>query len=169
MHTLAPVAPSIPACAGMTKKKKTHAISNALRHTRLPYLDERGEEGVMPPQFRSNEKGAIARLDNPASTMTEICRVSDVPAEGGLRIVLPGRPPLAVFRVGDDYLVIDDTCTHGEASLSEGVVEGTDIVCPYHLGAFCLKTGEPTAAPCSIPLRTYPAERRGDRVFARLG
>src|SRR5690348_11659639 len=109
---------------------------------------------------------ADADMSVASPAMTEICRVADIPAEGGLRVLLPDNPPFAVFRVGDGFFVTDDTCTHGEASLTEGVVEGTEIICPYHLGAFCLRTGEPTAAPCSVALRTYPAERRGAFVVA---
>ena len=103
------------------------------------------------------------------SGMIAICAISDVPVDGGLRVDLPGRPSLAVFRVGSAYFVTDDECTHGNASLSDGVLDGDEVICPYHLGAFCVRTGEPTRAPCHVPLRIYPAELRGDRIFASLG
>ncbi len=97
-----------------------------------------------------------------------VCRTSDVPTEGGLQVIIAPSKVLAVFRVGEEYFVTDDECTHGNASLSEGELDGDDIICPYHLGAFCLRTGEPTVSPCSIPLRTYPVEMRGDVIFALL-
>jgi ethylbenzene dioxygenase ferredoxin component len=57
----------------------------------------------------------------------------------------------------DGIFITDDTCTHGSASLSEGYLEGDVIECPFHGGAFDIRTGEPTAFPCAEALRTYAA------------
>jgi nitrite reductase/ring-hydroxylating ferredoxin subunit len=100
--------------------------------------------------------------------MIPVCRISDIPTQGGLRVELSGRPPIAVFRVGTEYFVTDDTCTHGDASLAEGEVIGVEIECPFHQGAFDLRTGRPTARPCSVPLRTYGTELRGDTLYAAI-
>ena len=58
----------------------------------------------------------------------DLCAVDDIPEGAGLQIPLADRPPLAVFRVGEDIHVTDDTCTHGEASLCEGEVEDDIVV-----------------------------------------
>jgi len=94
-----------------------------------------------------------------------LCNISDVPAEGGFRRELPGDVTVAVFRSGDEYFVVDDLCTHGSASLADGEVMGEDIACPYHFGTFSLRTGEPTGAPCTMPLRTYPATVRDGVIY----
>lgn len=74
------------------------------------------------------------------------------------RVVVDGLPPLCVVRLESGALhVVDDTCTHGEASLADGFVEGDDIECPWHSGKFCLKDGRATAMPASDPIRVYPA------------
>jgi nitrite reductase/ring-hydroxylating ferredoxin subunit len=85
-----------------------------------------------------------------------LCRLAAVPDDQGLRVNIAGYPPLAVFRLDGQAHVTDDTCTHGEASLCEGEIEDGAVVCPYHLGAFDIRTGRPVAAPCSIALRVYP-------------
>ena len=100
--------------------------------------------------------------------LTRLCRALDVPEDGGLRVELPGRLPLAVFRIGSEYFVTDDRCTHGEGPLSDGTIVGDEIVCPFHMGAFCLRTGAPTAPPCIEPLRTYVAVIRDGEVFGVL-
>jgi nitrite reductase/ring-hydroxylating ferredoxin subunit len=100
--------------------------------------------------------------------LTRLCRAADVPEDGGLRVELPGRLPVAVFRVGSEYFVTDDRCTHGEGPLSDGTIIGEEIVCPFHMGAFCLRTGEPTAPPCVEPLRTYAAVIRDGEIFGAL-
>ena len=73
------------------------------------------------------------------------------------KIDLPGRPPLAVFHLeGGEFCVTDDTCTHGEASLCDGFVEGDEVECPFHSGKFCVRDGRATAFPCEEPIRVYP-------------
>ena len=38
-----------------------------------------------------------------------------------------------------------------------------------HFGGFDVRTGKAVLAPCSIDLKTYPVEVRGDEVYALLG
>lgn len=97
-----------------------------------------------------------------------LCSIAEIPDFGGLQVLLDGREPVGVFKSGEDYYVTDDTCTHGEASLCEGEVDGDEIVCPYHMGRFDIKTGEPTLAPCSIPLRVYRVEIRDGTLYAEI-
>lgn len=85
-----------------------------------------------------------------------LCRCDEVEEGASRQVELPGRKPLAVFRLEDTFHVLDDTCTHGNAFLSEGDVEGCQVFCPFHSGAFDIRTGEATVAPCVKPVRTYP-------------
>lgn len=97
--------------------------------------------------------------------MIKLCRASDVPEGGGLRVEIPGREAIAVFFNGSEYFATADACTHGSASLAEGEIVGDDIVCPFHAGAFDLRTGEATAAPCTEPVRTYKILVRGGDIY----
>lgn len=90
-------------------------------------------------------------MDNP----TRLCRAEQVEADSPLRVHPEGCPPLAIYRVEQDVFVTSDVCTHGNASLSEGMQEGTSIECPFHGGRFDIRTGEATAFPCRDPLKTY--------------
>ncbi len=74
------------------------------------------------------------------------------------RVVVEGLPALALFKLDDGSChVTDDACTHGDASLSEGFVEGDEIECPWHSGRFCIRDGRPTAPPAGVAIRVYPA------------
>ena len=75
---------------------------------------------------------------------------------------------LALCRVKGKFYATEDTCTHGQASLSEGVVVGDVIECPIHQGRFCVKTGEPKGGPVSIPLRTFSTKVEDNRVFVQV-
>jgi nitrite reductase/ring-hydroxylating ferredoxin subunit len=95
--------------------------------------------------------------------MTTLCLVGDL-ADGQARRVLIGTHPVAVFRIGDNFHVTDDTCTHGFASLAEGDIEGCRVFCPWHGGAFDVTTGDPVGEPCTVALKTYACSVRDGRV-----
>lgn len=94
----------------------------------------------------------------------DLCATDDVWEGAGLRVVAPGFGALAVFNVDGRFFVIDDTCPHGAASLSEGYVEDGQVECPWHAGRFCIRSGKPLSGPVNVPVRTYPARVAGGRV-----
>ena len=109
---------------------------------------------------------ALARPAQPANRIDRLCGVDEVPVGDVRRVKVDGRPPLAVFNVAGEFFVTDDTCTHGMASLSEGFVEDGIVECPWHGGAFDVRTGAPARHPCNIALRSYAVEIRDGAVFA---
>lgn len=87
----------------------------------------------------------------------QLCRADKLEEGAPLAVTLPSMPPLAVYRLGDSYFVTDNTCTHGNAMLTEGYQDGGIIECPFHGGTFDIQTGEAKTFPCQVALRTYPA------------
>lgn len=86
--------------------------------------------------------------------MIPVCRLEDLPEGESVRIETT--PPIAVFRTEDGELyAIDDTCTHQDASLSEGWLEGCLVECPLHAASFDLRTGLPTCLPARRAVRTH--------------
>jgi nitrite reductase/ring-hydroxylating ferredoxin subunit len=97
--------------------------------------------------------------------MERLCATSDI-SEGEVRqVTLCDGRVLALYRVAGSVYATDNLCTHGEASLSDGEIEDGQIVCPYHLGKFDIRTGEPTGAPCSIALRTYRVTESDGTIY----
>jgi biphenyl 2,3-dioxygenase ferredoxin subunit len=88
------------------------------------------------------------------SELTKVCSTSEI-AEGAVKSFEVGNNVLAVYNVGGEFFVTDNECTHGAASLAEGILEDDIIECTLHFGAFNVKTGEAVQAPCFTPLRTY--------------
>jgi 3-phenylpropionate/trans-cinnamate dioxygenase ferredoxin subunit len=82
------------------------------------------------------------------------CPVADLPEGEAIRIV--AHVPISVFHAGGEYFAVDDTCTHQDASLADGWVDGCFVECPLHAALFDLRTGLPTCLPAKNPLRTYP-------------
>ena len=75
---------------------------------------------------------------------------------------------LAVYNVGGTFYATDNECTHGAASLADGILEGDVIECTLHFGAFNVKTGEAVQAPCFVPLRTYKVAVKDGQVLVDL-
>ena len=75
---------------------------------------------------------------------------------------------ICVTRVGDLVFAIDDTCTHAEASLSEGDVSGFKIECWLHGAEFDLRTGEVITLPATIALATYPVRIEANSVTVEI-
>lgn len=96
--------------------------------------------------------------------MERLCASADVPEGEVFQVDLGDGRVLAVYRVDGQVYATDDLCTHGDASLAEGEIENGEIVCPYHMGKFDIRTGEATGAPCSIALRIYTVIERDDAI-----
>ena len=64
--------------------------------------------------------------------------------------------PVAVFNVDGAYFAIADTCTHEAEMLSDGFLEGHEIVCPRHGSRFSLITGAALSPPAYEPVATFP-------------
>ncbi len=99
--------------------------------------------------------------------LIELCAKDDVSDGEPLRVET-GKLELAVYRVGDEFYVTDDACTHGPGSLSEGFQEGHVIECDFHGGQFDIRTGEVVAPPCMEPVRTYPVIRHETAVVIEV-
>ena len=75
---------------------------------------------------------------------------------------------ICVARVGDEVFAVADTCTHSDASLSEGDVTGFKIECWLHGAEFDLRTGEALTLPANIPAKTYPVNIVDDVVEVQV-
>ena len=90
-------------------------------------------------------------------TWLKLCLADDVPAGAALKVETEGLT-LAVFNLDGRFFVIDDQCTHGPGSLSEGYVDGDEIECNFHQGRFHIPTGAVAGPPCMIPVQCYATE-----------
>ena len=101
--------------------------------------------------------------------MTRLCGRDELKSGEARRFDVDGHP-IALVRVGDEFLAIGDTCSHADFSLSEGVVDEDDctIECWKHGSAFSLRTGEPESLPATRPVPVYEVSVDGDDVTVEL-
>jgi len=75
--------------------------------------------------------------------------------EGGKKLISINGTDIAVFLVEGKYYAIENSCTHAEASLVEGFLDGYEIECPLHGARFDIRTEEALAMPAFEAVKTY--------------
>jgi 3-phenylpropionate/trans-cinnamate dioxygenase ferredoxin component len=97
--------------------------------------------------------------------------VDDIPLGEAVRVEaaqVDDGVPIAVFNVDGELFAIDDTCTHQDASLADGWVEGCTVECPLHAACFDLRTGMPSGPPAKLPVRTHEVVVDDGFVYLRV-
>lgn len=69
-----------------------------------------------------------------------VAAVGEIPEGQGRAFTVNGRR-VAVFCRDGRYFAINDACPHMGASLAEGHLEGTAVICPWHAWSFCVTDG----------------------------
>jgi naphthalene 1,2-dioxygenase system ferredoxin subunit len=101
------------------------------------------------------------------SQWTQPAEVSSIP-EGDVIAVAVGGTEVALYQVNGEIFATDNVCSHGHARLCEGFLDGHEIECPLHQGKFDVRSGQPTCAPVTEPLKTYPLKIEGGQVWLDL-
>ncbi|MCP4381809.1 MAG: Rieske 2Fe-2S domain-containing protein [Hyphomicrobiales bacterium] len=97
-----------------------------------------------------------------------VCSVADIEEEDVMRFD-HGDQTFAIYRCPDGaFFATDGYCTHEGAHLGDGIVDGYEIECPLHFGAFDYRNGEPTVAPACVRLKTFPATVEDGAVFITI-
>lgn len=96
-------------------------------------------------------------------TWQKVAKVSDV-TEGCGYLVSVGDEEIALVKVDGEIFAVEDMCSHAEASLCDGMVDGEEIECPLHFARFNVKTGEATAPPATTAIKTFAVRVTGEDV-----
>jgi 3-phenylpropionate/trans-cinnamate dioxygenase ferredoxin component len=97
--------------------------------------------------------------------MIPVCAVDELPPGEAVRV--EAEVPIAVFNADGVLYAVDDTCTHQDASLADGYLDGPLIECPLHATCFDLRTGKPTGPPAKRPVRTHEVVVENGHVYVR--
>ena len=101
------------------------------------------------------------------STRVELCGIGDVEAGCALKVEIHDLV-LAVFNVGGEFFVTNDSCTHGPGSLSEGYLENDVIECNFHGGQLNVRTGEVVGPPCIFSVKSYKVIVENGKIFIEI-
>ncbi len=88
---------------------------------------------------------------------------TDVPDGGRLLGQLGGEAVLLIRR-GGEVLAVGATCTHYSSSLGDGHLEGDTLRCPWHHGAFNIRSGEAVEGPAFNALPCWAVSEANGRI-----
>lgn len=91
----------------------------------------------------------------------------DLPTDDVIGVDVAGRD-IAIYTIGDAVYATDNICTHGQARLCDGFLDGHEIECPLHQGKFDVRSGKPTCEPVTEAIRSYPVRIDGRRVYVQI-
>jgi 3-phenylpropionate/trans-cinnamate dioxygenase ferredoxin subunit len=92
---------------------------------------------------------------------------ADAVPRGERRVYDVDDTPVAVFNIDGEHFAIQDVCTHDGETLTGGLVEDHEIMCPRHGARFSLRTGEVLAPPAYEPVRTFGVRVDSGRLWIR--
>ena len=98
------------------------------------------------------------------SEYVRVARTADLAPGSMTRVMVAGHPVVLVNLDGEVF-AIDDTCSHEEASLSQGTLSGEVVVCPKHGARFNVKTGRVLALPAVRSVAVYPVRVEGGEIL----
>ncbi|HYY14852.1 MAG TPA: FAD-dependent oxidoreductase [Chthoniobacterales bacterium] len=90
-------------------------------------------------------------------------RLEDV-VDGGMLLGHAFGEAVLIARRGTALFAIGATCTHYGGPLSEGLLVGETVRCPWHHACFSLRTGEAIAAPALNDVNCWIMEKRGEEL-----
>jgi len=93
-----------------------------------------------------------------------VCKEKDL-KEGQMLLAKIQGARVAVGRCSEGIVAFSDQCTHKGGPLSDGVLMGCAVQCPWHGSQFNVTTGEVIAGPARKKLITYDVVTREDEVF----
>lgn len=98
---------------------------------------------------------------------TDVAALTDLFDGAGIPVTAKGQE-IALFQVADEVFAINNLCSHGDARLCDGFVEGHLVECPYHQAQFSLRDGSVSCGPATEPVKFWPVKIEAGRVLLQL-
>ncbi len=100
------------------------------------------------------------------SEFHDVAACKEIP-EGKVRCYVVEHRKVAVANIEGQWFAVDDACPHRGGPLSEGDVEGCEIVCPWHFWSFDLRSGR-HAGGSKFAVLTHDVRVANGRLLVRL-
>lgn len=92
---------------------------------------------------------------------------ADAVPVGRVKSFVVGDRKIALFHTASGYFASENTCPHRGGPLGEGDLIGEEIICPWHLWGFDVRTGVCTGN-LAVSILTHDVRVDGGRVLVKL-
>ncbi len=100
-------------------------------------------------------------------TFHKVAETKNLAPGQGMAVEVGGNK-IALFNVDGTFYAIGDTCTHRGGPLSEGTLEGSTLICPWHGANFDVRTGKNLTPPAPAEVTSYNVRVEGDDVEVEI-
>jgi nitrite reductase/ring-hydroxylating ferredoxin subunit len=100
------------------------------------------------------------------TTWHAVANAADIEDGDALRVMV-GPQPVAVYNLNGTFYATHDVCTHAQASLADGYVDGDCVECPLHEGVFHIPTGKVVSGPVHVALRVFAVKVEHDTIWVQ--
>lgn len=76
----------------------------------------------------------------------KVGRVEAIPSGTAKMVKVEGKP-IAIFNLDGKFYATDDACPHEGGPLSDGLIEGENVTCPWHGATFHIVSGKTLEPP----------------------
>ena len=102
-----------------------------------------------------------------SSNRHKIGVVTDFPEDKAVVVDVDGFSIVVANYQGKLY-ALENRCSHDDAELGCGDLEGCQIVCPRHMAKFDVRDGTVTEPPAVFPIDIFDVTVRGKSVYVEL-
>lgn len=92
--------------------------------------------------------------ENKEKKLIPICPTDELPVSARMLVDL-GHKTIVLANIEGEIFGVSSICSHDECDLSEGSIEGFEIVCPCHGARFDIRTGKALRLPAVKAIQSY--------------
>ena len=100
----------------------------------------------------------------PTTRWIAVALVNALESDEEMLAIENGQTRIALFRVNSKLYATENICTHANAALTDGWLEGCIVECPLHGGRFDVTTGKGLGPPITCDLKTYDVRIVGNDI-----
>ncbi len=95
-----------------------------------------------------------------------IAKVEDIP-EGQGKSIEVGDKGIAVFNVEGKFYALENACPHQGGPLGEGMLDGKEVICPWHAWGFDVTNGQCRTVE-GLEQSSYELRVENDQILIKL-
>ncbi|MEX0764560.1 MAG: non-heme iron oxygenase ferredoxin subunit [Nitrosopumilaceae archaeon] len=101
-----------------------------------------------------------------SSEFVKVAETKDIP-RGEMRAVDLANEGVCIINVDNNFYAMGNVCTHQGGPLNEGILDGYEVECPWHLAKFGIRTGNVLAPPAEKSVLGYDVKVEGNNILIR--